>query len=213
MQKALNSEVSSAGGLSSASPNMWYQISQPSLSMDDVITRNSNNPKVQKRLQLELNMNVLGCSSREYLIQRIKELATGSCMATFKWNGGGKWKSKEWTSELPTDSQIVIHLFCVYMDTQLPRSPSGKPFTSQYFVVFPDTPDAIPSHVKIYQQHIHPPHFKVVYGKGEIWETFQGRNNLFHALVLFVFCVQNRLDGYLGSLKLSQIGLDKVIAK
>ena len=71
--------------------------------------------------------------------------------------------------------------------------------------------DSIPSHVKVYQQHIHPPHFKVVYGKGEIWETFQvrmfcsqptlclytlvqGRNNLFHALVLLVYCVQNRLD-------------------
>jgi len=184
--------------------------------MDDVIARNSNNPKVQKRIQLEYHMNVLGCSSREYLIQRIKELANGSCMATFKWNGGGKWKNKEWTSELPTDSQIVIHLFCVFMDAQLPkdpRSPSGKPFTSQYFVVFPDTPDSLPSHIKIYQQHIHPPHFKVVHSKGEIWEAYQGRNNLFHALVLFIYGTSSKLDGYLGSLKLSQLGLDKVVAK
>ena len=142
MQKPLNSEVSSAtGSLSSASPNMWYQISQPSLSMDDV-TRNSNVGSYRMRLQLSNNKHMhriqrfksafslnttwtyLGAhrgntSSNELrvppncaplgilpFLTMCSELATGSCMAAFKWNGGGKWKSKEWTSELPTDSQV-----------------------------------------------------------------------------------------------------------
>lgn len=26
-------------------------------------------------------------------------------MAAFKWNGGGSWQGKAWTTELPTDSQ------------------------------------------------------------------------------------------------------------
>ncbi len=37
-----------------------------------------------------------------------------------------------------------------------------------------------------------------VYEGREVWECFRGRNNLFHALVLFAYCVQTRFDGYIG---------------
>jgi hypothetical protein len=56
----------------------------------------------------------------------------------------------------------------------------------------------------LYQSHIHPPHFEVVYAhsdKGtnekvkEVWKVAQGRNNLFHALILFAHCVKTNLDG------------------
>jgi hypothetical protein len=32
----------------------------------------------------------------------------------------------------------------------------------------------------------------------EVWDTFQGRNNLFHAIFLWAFAVQTKLDGFIG---------------
>lgn len=63
-------------------------------------------------------------------------------MSSFRWNGGGTYKDKEWSPELgPTDTQIIIHLFCTFMDTQLPDyQNTGRPFTGVHFVVTPDTP-------------------------------------------------------------------------
>jgi hypothetical protein len=42
------------------------------------------------------------------------ELAEGGCMAAFRWNGGGSWQGKPWTTELPTDSQVLqVTSLCV----------------------------------------------------------------------------------------------------
>eukprot|EP01089_Gocevia_fonbrunei_P022453 TRINITY_DN9090_c0_g1_i4.p1 TRINITY_DN9090_c0_g1~~TRINITY_DN9090_c0_g1_i4.p1 ORF type:complete len:448 (-),score=64.55 TRINITY_DN9090_c0_g1_i4:148-1491(-) len=114
------------------------------------IPQNSNNQIVQKRRHTEQYMQVPGCSSREYLVERIRELGKGNVMACFKWKEGGKWNSSPWTSELPTDSQILIHLFCVWMDSQLPPDPlvpPGKSFSEKYFVMVPHSPKNPPQSV------------------------------------------------------------------
>jgi hypothetical protein len=64
-------------------------------------------------------------SNQEYLVNRIKELAKGSCLANYKWDSG----SNETDEHTPVDSAILFHLFCVYFDSQLYRSPDyGRPF-------------------------------------------------------------------------------------
>jgi hypothetical protein len=132
---------------------------------------------MQQRLQAESYLQVLGTTSREYLIQRIKgatahlpvphsplayvwlgaELSIGELMPDFRWNSGGVWKRKEWSPDLPTDSQvptalispssdvlweqIVLHLFCTFMDFVLPRDlqapDAARPFTSRYLLITP----------------------------------------------------------------------------
>jgi hypothetical protein len=37
------------------------------------------------------------------------ELAQGDFMAAFRWNGGGAWKTKEWSPELPTDTAVTMY--------------------------------------------------------------------------------------------------------
>lgn len=163
------------------------------------------NELLRKRHRLEKYTKVLGATSREYLIQRIRELAKGSYMAEFKWNGGGLWKGKEWSQEFPTDAQIVFHLFCTFMDFVLPdqQSANGKPFTGKY-VAISETPDLSKSSVILYQRQVHPPHFEVVSSHPtEVWQVMQGRSNLFQALVLFIYCVKQKLCGYLGQILLS----------
>lgn len=211
LTKPLTQAVSTqAAAASSAPTSMWYSFQS---APQPTTTSFSQNPVVQKRQMLEKYMDVHGSPSREYIVQRVKELAEGGCMAAFRWNGGGSWQGKPWTTELPTDSQILIHLFCAHMDGLLPADPradKNKPFSSLYYVLAPKSPDAVPTAAKIYQSHVHPPHFKVLEHQ-EVWDTFQGRNNLFHAIFLWVFAVQTRLDGFIGQVHLSETGLDRVI--
>jgi hypothetical protein len=178
---------------------LWFAPQTPQTSLSEYMSKNPQNPYVQERFKLEEYMNVLGCTSREYLVQRIKALAEGDCLGNFVWNGGSKWKAKEWTAELPTDSQIIIHMFCTYMDSMMPRFQVGKPFTSRHFVVFPQSLDKVKTSVVIYQPHVHPPHFEG-YANKNVIEVVQGRNNLFMALVIFIYNVKTHLDGYLDQL-------------
>jgi hypothetical protein len=74
---------------------------------------------------MEKYTRVLGSTSREYLVQRIKDLAEGEYMSAFRWNGGGRWKDKDWTPEFPTDSQVSAdhyNLDCLEIICQIQRT-------------------------------------------------------------------------------------------
>ena len=101
---------------------------------------------------------------REYMVDRIRQLAQGSCMSQFKWNSGGSRKDKTWNNQnFPSDSYLVMHLFCRFMDEHVPGSTYGSdfryPFSSKYFVQaaggkFPG--------VRIRQASKFPAHFQIL---------------------------------------------------
>ena len=70
-----------------------------------------------------------------------------------------------WAEHLPTDSTLLMHLFCSYMDSRLPPHPNypdGKTFTSQHFLKVPEKPNlGNMSNLLLYQTTLNPPHFKV----------------------------------------------------
>ncbi|XP_058055014.1 transmembrane protein 209 [Anopheles bellator] len=76
-------------------------------------------------------------TNQEYLVQRIKDLSKGSCIADYRWNSGASYKGLSWDEHLPTDSAIIFHLFCTYLDSQLRPlpQPGGRPFYNRYVVV------------------------------------------------------------------------------
>lgn len=148
--------------------------------------------------------------NQEYLIQRLRDLSRGGCMSEFKWNSGGSYGDKQWCDDLPTDSAIVVHILCCYLDAYLPPEPhfpEGKPFSSKYFK---KTPEKI-VHDKdthfIYQSSINPPHFKVVIGQ-DIYSPQKGRTNLFYALLMFLHYLKTKQCGMLGRLNLGPSGLN-----
>uniref|UniRef100_T1JAU1 phytanoyl-CoA dioxygenase n=1 Tax=Strigamia maritima TaxID=126957 RepID=T1JAU1_STRMM len=161
--------------------------------------------------------------NQEYLVHRIKELARGGCMSEFVWNGGGEFKGRPWSDHLPTDSAIVIHLFCTYLDSRLPPHPNypdGKTFASQCLVRSPDKPVLNQLSLYIYQTRLVPPHFKLVVGD-EVWDLpkinqwnfiFQGRNNLFHTILLFLYQIKIREKGMLGRVNLGLSGRHNVVS-
>ncbi|KFV15235.1 Transmembrane protein 209, partial [Tauraco erythrolophus] len=149
--------------------------------------------------------------NQEYLVERIKELSQGGCMSSFQWNGGGDFKGRKWDTDLPTDSSIIMHVFCTYLDSRLPphpRYPDGKTFTSQHFVQTPDKPDT--SNVKrfcIYQSSINPPHYELIY-QCQDYNLPKGRNNMFHTLLMFLYIIKAKESGMLGRVNLGLSGVN-----
>uniref|UniRef100_A0AAY5EGT5 Transmembrane protein 209 n=1 Tax=Electrophorus electricus TaxID=8005 RepID=A0AAY5EGT5_ELEEL len=118
--------------------------------------------------------------NQEYLVERIKELAHSGCMSSFRWNGGGNLKNRKWDTDLPTDSAILMHILCTYLDSRLPphpKYPDGKTFTSQHFI---QTPHNSPC----------------------------GRNNLFHTVLMFLFIIKTKESGMLGRVNLGLSGVN-----
>lgn len=148
--------------------------------------------------------------NQEYLVQRITELAAGGCMSAFVWNGGGRFKGKPWADHLPTDSALVTHFLCTYLDARLPphpNHPDGKTFTNQWFVKDPDKPVLGKESLYIYQAKINPPHYKLIVGE-VVSDLAKGRNNLFHTILLFLHHIKTRENGMLGRVNLGLSGIN-----
>nr|XP_048327040.1 transmembrane protein 209-like [Ziziphus jujuba var. spinosa] len=55
----------------------------------------------------------------EYTVRRIQELAEGTCLKNYEYLGTGEIfdkKNKNWSSELPTDSHLLLYLFCAFLE-------------------------------------------------------------------------------------------------
>ncbi|XP_052820906.1 transmembrane protein 209-like isoform X2 [Mya arenaria] len=131
----------------------------------------------------------------------IGELGSDGCVSEFLWkrgSGGGQY-GKPWSEHLPTDTQLVMHMFCTYLDLRLPpdlRYPDGKTFTSQHFLKTPDKPNLEKDNLLLYQTSINPPHFQVVI-KDTVFNLPKGRNNMFHAILFFLYHIQHKENGML----------------
>lgn len=58
-------------------------------------------------------------------------------MGVYRWKSGSHYRGRNWDQDLPTDAQIVMHVFCTYMDSRLPtdaRFQDGRSFTGLYFL-------------------------------------------------------------------------------
>ncbi|GAA53904.1 transmembrane protein 209 [Clonorchis sinensis] len=101
-----------------------------------------------------------------YLVNRLKELARGSCLEDFRWDSGSRSSSWPWKEHLPNDSLILLHLFATYMDTRMPAHPkclTGRVFSQLCIVRHPDKPDLKSKfNSQLYQVTVQPPHFKLV---------------------------------------------------
>ncbi|WVZ56564.1 hypothetical protein U9M48_007071 [Paspalum notatum var. saurae] len=55
----------------------------------------------------------------DYTVKRVQELAEGTCLKNYDYigHGNGYGKSeKKWTSELPTDSHLLLYLFAAFLE-------------------------------------------------------------------------------------------------
>ncbi|KAJ8269738.1 hypothetical protein COCON_G00123450 [Conger conger] len=150
-------------------------------------------------------------ANQEYLTERINELAHSGCMSSFRWNAGGEWKGRKWDTDLPTDSAILMHVLCTYLDSRLPphpKYPDGKTFTSQHYSQTPDKPDMTNENLfSIHQSSVNPPHYQLIY-QGHVYSLPKGRNNLFHTVLMFLFIIKTKESGMLGRVNLGLSGVN-----
>uniref|UniRef100_A0A1A9W8C5 Transmembrane protein 209 n=1 Tax=Glossina brevipalpis TaxID=37001 RepID=A0A1A9W8C5_9MUSC len=140
-------------------------------------------------------------SNQEYLVQRIKDLAKGSCITDYRWDSGSEYHGLKWDEHLPTDAAIIFHLFCVYLDTQLMPLPQneGRPFYSRYVVVGEekrsgkDTVALVQNRARCAMLCTNPlkPKFNFI-SDGEIHACAYDRNNLFYVIIQFLIYMRSQ---------------------
>ena len=76
---------------------------------------------------------------KKYVIQRIRVLANSEYLAGQYGDKGVAWDGKEWTTELPSDNQIVLHVLSVWisvqMDTMRDKVHFRNHFTERYMYI------------------------------------------------------------------------------
>ncbi|XP_067646124.1 transmembrane protein 209 isoform X2 [Eurosta solidaginis] len=156
-------------------------------------------------------------SNQEYLVQRIKDLAQGSCIADYRWNSGAAYNGLKWDEHLPTDAAILFHLFCVYMDSQLMPLPQGggRPFYNRYVVMGKEKRSAKETlalvqnkaHCAILCTNPQKPRFNFISDK-EIHTCAYDRNNLFYVIIQFLIYMKTHQEGSLEGVNLGKSGIN-----
>uniref|UniRef100_A0A8B9LSN7 Transmembrane protein 209 n=1 Tax=Astyanax mexicanus TaxID=7994 RepID=A0A8B9LSN7_ASTMX len=203
-------------GSKQAAEEVWARITTSRLVTDSIDSwtaklRNWINDTILVHLVKEIDsinsqLRRMGCPELQ-----IGELAHSGCMSSFRWNGGGNLKNRKWDTDLPTDSAILMHILCTYLDSRLPphpKYPDGKTFTSQHFIQTPHKPDLSNENLFcIHQSSTNPPHYQLIY-QGHIYSLPKGRNNLFHTVLMFLFIIKTKESGMLGRVNLGLSGVN-----
>lgn len=111
------------------------------LSPSQWVLANPSHPLVKQLRKLErfykctLHRGASDGATPLYVEARIKELALGRCVASYVWNGGGRGQlgtgpgasqaGTHWEPSLPTDAELLVHVFATFMDMVLPPPPPG----------------------------------------------------------------------------------------
>ncbi|EDW79563.1 uncharacterized protein Dwil_GK20346 [Drosophila willistoni] len=157
-------------------------------------------------------------NNQEYLVQRIKELSQGSCIADYRWNSGNSHNGKAWGEHLPTDSAILFHIFCVYLDGQLMPLPQGggRPFYSRYVLKCDEkrsTKEIVAAvhnraHCAILSTSNHlNPKFNFISDK-ELHNCVYDRNNLFYVIIQFLIYMRQHQESALEGVNLGKTGIN-----
>ncbi|KAL3319847.1 hypothetical protein Ciccas_001481 [Cichlidogyrus casuarinus] len=154
----------------------------------------------------------LDCSKDQgYLVNRLKELSRGGCLDEYRADSGSRSLTHPWKEHLPSDTNIILHLVCAYLDTRIPIQPeclAGQKFSQTCIIRSPDEKPMARSKYdcKIYQTAVNPAAFKVVSGP-RIYSVPEGRKCIFHALLVF-FYHYLKLDGHIRMISLGPKGLN-----
>uniref|UniRef100_A0A182MN13 Transmembrane protein 209 n=1 Tax=Anopheles culicifacies TaxID=139723 RepID=A0A182MN13_9DIPT len=157
-------------------------------------------------------------TNQEYLVQRIKDLSKGSCLADYRWNSGSTYKGISWDEHLPTDSAIIFHLFCTYLDSQLRPlpQPGGRPFYNRYVVVgdkkttketLAEVNTKNKAKCAILCSNPLKPKFNFV-SDDKIHSCSYDRNNLFYVIIQFLMYMKTHHECSLEGINLGKSGIN-----
>ncbi|KAG5178408.1 hypothetical protein JKP88DRAFT_188511 [Tribonema minus] len=182
-------------------------------------------------LYQDLERVLLVSADPGYVYERLQQLAADAQLGGVRWDGGGAHAGAPWSPALPTDAELVMHVFVCRCNELLARTPAerldGAPFASRFYDEVPAAaldPGRYRSRVVLVRTDVRgggggagggggngggAPHYQVVAG-GEVWTVPAGRLNVFQAIALFLWAVKRFKSGYLGDVNLRHEVLDDV---
>lgn len=190
----------------------------PSLTGDNqprnLIELYQSNPQdshIISRLKIERYINVTGYNNKDYIIKRIHDFAQKG-IARYCWDSGNdtNWIFKSWNPALPTDSELLLHLFITFMDFHSgTRHLDSFNFSKNHFCT---KEEKIHQGIFIKQISSRPPHYVVV-DNNTVYELPEGEQNLFLAIYVFTYLVFRYHRGYISATSLANpnIGLDILV--
>lgn len=149
----------------------------------------------------------LAPAQQHYLVGRLRQLAKGGALSSYCWDKGGVG----WTEQCPSDALLLVQLFALYLDSQLPPDPSqleGRVFSSQHLVVAPEKPPQHPEHPIIHVSQLSPPHVCVLLPGEEPCEVGEGHKNALHCLLLFIHHLVHTQHSLLAGINLALTGVN-----
>lgn len=153
-------------------------------------------------------------TNQEYMVQRIRELAKGSCMKNYKFNSVS-FNQPEQTDHIPSDAGIIFALFCTYLDSQLHPLPDiPRAFYSRY-VILGDVKKSSAENITkeigknkakcgILCSNPITPKFNFISDK--VHTSSYDRNNLFYVIIQFLIHLKS--NGTLEGVNLGKSGIN-----
>ncbi|XP_022949224.1 transmembrane protein 209-like [Cucurbita moschata] len=168
----------------------------------------------------------------DYTVQRIKELSEGSCLKNYEYLVTGEVydkKNKKWTLDLPTDSHLLLYLFCAFLEhpkwmlhldpsTYAGAQSSKNPlflgvlppkerFPEKYIAIIYGAPSIIhPGACILAVGRKSPPVFSLYWDK-KLQFSLQGRTALWDAILLLCHRVKVGYDGIIRGMHLGSSAL------
>ena len=161
----------------------------------------------------------------------MQQLAVGSCLVEFQWNGGAQWKGKAWRqSGCPTDSALVAYLFASHMlapGWKFPREdqPQASSIGGPLFIG--SLPPMLPSHFSAILPQPPAKEFQdtavIVVGRseapcfsfvldGETKVVLQGHSAVFQVLCLLLLWAHTHAHEHLAGFSLRSFGLKGIVS-
>ncbi|KAL5581210.1 hypothetical protein UlMin_013652 [Ulmus minor] len=179
--------------------------------MQECVDAISEHQKLQALMKGEWVKGLLPQSSvrADYTVQRIRELAVGTCLKNYEYLGNGEVydkKNKKWTLELPTDSHLLLYLFCAFLEhpkwmlrvdptsyagTQSSKNPlflavlpPKERFPEKYIAIISGVPSTLhPGACTLVVGKQNPPIFALYWDK-KLQFSLQGRTALWDSILL-----------------------------
>ncbi|XP_048234250.1 transmembrane protein 209 isoform X2 [Ricinus communis] len=167
----------------------------------------------------------------DYMVQRIQELAEGTCLKNYEYVGGGEvYDKKKWSLELPTDSHLLLYLFCAFLEHPKwmlhvdPASYAGEQssknplflgvlppkerFPEKYISVISGVPATLhPGACILVVGKQSPPHFALYWDK-KLQFSLQGRTPLWDSILLLCHRIKVGYGGIVRNLHLGSSALN-----
>ncbi|MCL7022770.1 hypothetical protein MKW94_010232 [Papaver nudicaule] len=223
--------VQSLEGYGSRFPSSNMQQSQQQISLiQECIDAITEHQRLHQLMKGEWVKGLLPQSSvrADYTVQRIRELAEGTCLKNYEYLGTGEVYdkvNKKWTLELPTDSHLLLYLFCAYLEhpkwmlhvdptsytsTQSSKNPlflgvlpPKERFPEKYLAVISSVPSVFhPGACILFVGKQSPPLFALYWDK-KLQFSLQGRTALWDAILLFCHRIKADYGGIVRGMHVS----------